>query len=630
MYRLFFLILAYRFLLPAVFLLHQPVLTLPAGDKNWTTEQSLPLSGENLRVFVQGPDGAPVGQLALVILTSIEGQVQEAKTQSGYAEFNHVREGWYDIEIIAPGYERAKERTELIEPGVSRVTVTLRPTSNVHPPTAIPGPPILAPKAKKELGKALEAMRARKLAAARSHLDTVYRLAPGNPDVNYAFGIYCIETNELDRAKEYLEKVVNLDPKHAGALRSLGIVFLFKNTPVEAAAYLKRATESEPTSWRAHALLADASLRLGSVDESVLQAERALELGHGQAEIVQPLLARALAQRGDTERAIEILQTYLRDYPSDTAVIKQLDDLRPLFQVKVTSEAPAANLELRSPPLPALTTSTLFLPSSWLPPDIDEKVPPVESAVACSLDEVTKNAGERVGEFIKNVDRFTATETIMHETINRWGLASSPERLKFDYLVSIEEIRPGLLSVEEFRSRVYSADGFPDGIVNRGLPALLLIFHPYNVDGFDMTCEGLAHWNGALAWQVHFRQRSDRPNKIKSYRLGENGPSYAAALKGRAWIAVDNYQIVRLEMDLVAPLPEIRLVADHVVVEYGPVNFLKHTVEMWLPQTAESYYDWGGHRGHRVHRFTNYLLFSVDDKQRISAPKVEDGSPITQ
>jgi hypothetical protein len=41
---------------------------------------------------------------------------------------------------------------------------------------------------------------------------------------------------------------------------------------------------------------------------------------------------------------------------------------------------------------------------------------------------------------------------------------------------------------------------------------------------------------------------------------------------------------------------------------------------MWLPRTAEVYYDWKGRRVHRQHSFTNYLLFSVGDKQKISVP----------
>jgi hypothetical protein len=108
---------------------------------------------------------------------------------------------------------------------------------------------------------------------------------------------------------------------------------------------------------------------------------------------------------------------------------------------------------------------------------------------------------------------------------------------------------------------------------------------------------------------------------MREYRLGENGPSYPVALRGRAWIAADSYQIVRLETDLVAPVPEIRLFADHTLVEYGPVRFRDRNVELWLPLNAEVYSDWRGRRMHRRHSFSNYLLFSVDEKQHIAPPK---------
>jgi hypothetical protein len=265
---------------------------------------------------------------------------------------------------------------------------------------------------------------------------------------------------------------------------------------------------------------------------------------------------------------------------------------------------------------------SLLPPSTWLPPDVDDRVPPVEPGTACDLKEVLQSAEKRVEEFVRDVDRFTATESIIHQSINKWGLASPPETFKFDYLVSIEQAGPGLLDVEEYRPRAYSSARFPDGVERTGLAALMLIFHPYNAGNFEMACEGLAHSNGGLAWQVHFRQRTDKPNTIRVYRVGEKGTGYSAALKGRAWIDADSFQIVRLETDLVAPLPQIRLAADHAAVEYGPVNFQAGNVAMWLPQTAEFYYDWIGRRGHRIHRYANYLLFSVSDKERISAPKV--------
>ena len=285
-----------------------------------------------------------------------------------------------------------------------------------------------------------------------------------------------MELNESAKAKDHFERTLNLDPKHAGALRSLGIVLLQENKPSEALPYLKRAIEAEPTSWRAHALLAEAALQVGSVDESVLQARRALELGHSQAATVQPLLARALTKHGDAADAIQVLQAYLQSHPSDRAAIKQLENLKIGSQPGAAVEAQLSILELPPADPQALVAATPFVPSSWLPPDIDEKIPPVEPGAACPLDEVVRNTGERVREFVKNVDRFTATETITHETINRWGLTSSAMKFKFNYLVSIGETRPGFLDVEEFRSSTYSADGFPDGILDRGLATQLLVF----------------------------------------------------------------------------------------------------------------------------------------------------------
>ena len=66
-----------------------------------------------------------------------------------------------------------------------------------------PGPPVLAPKAQKEPGKALEALRAGRLDEARTRLDAAYRLAPSHPDVNFLFGVYSSQTNDWPQAQAY-------------------------------------------------------------------------------------------------------------------------------------------------------------------------------------------------------------------------------------------------------------------------------------------------------------------------------------------------------------------------------------------------------------------------------------------
>jgi hypothetical protein len=122
---------------------------------------------------------------------------------------------------------------------------------------------------------------------------------------------------------------------------------------------------------------------------------------------------------------------------------------------------------------------------------------------ACSVDEVVQKAEERILEFVRNVDRFTATESLTHQSINKHGQASAPVGRKFDYLVSIHEVRQGHLGVTEYRNGGFALNEFPGGIVTNGLPALVLIFHPYYAPSYEMT-EGLARSTGF--WRVHFRQ----------------------------------------------------------------------------------------------------------------------------
>jgi Flp pilus assembly protein TadD len=579
----------------------------------------------DLDIYVKGPDGAPLAVMAVVTVASRTGQIcNRGTTTGGNIRFSGLAPGGYTIQVVAAGFQNAVEEFDGRTMGAV-LTIEMRPLPGEEGVALNPSQVVLAPKAQKEVGKVLEALRSKKLTEARSHLNMASRLAPNHPDVNYLFGVYFWMMKDEEKAKSYWTKTLEFDPKHLRALLSLGDALIREKRLADAESYVKRGVEADPSSWRAHGILADIYLKRHSPEEAIKQAEHALELGHGRAASIQPLLARALVEGGNAERARRVLQEYIQEHPTDAAARKQLENLLGPTEPAAHS-GDASTIDAKR----ATETEALIdlpLPSNWLPSDVDEKVPPVEPGAACILEQVVESAGKRMQEFIGHVDQFTATESLVHSSINKFGLPSSPETRKFDYIVSIEESRPGFLSVEEYRGSHSGQNEFPDGVATNGLPALALIFHPYNAKNFDMSCEGLGRWSGGLAWQIHFRQRADRPNTMRAYRLGVNGPSYPVALRGRAWIAADSYQIVRLETDLVASIPEIRLYADHTAIEYGPVRFRNRDLEMWLPQSAEVYYDWRGRRSHRRHSFSNYFLFSVDEKQKISVPKVDTETP---
>jgi hypothetical protein len=307
------------------------------------------------------------------------------------------------------------------------------------------------------------------------------------------------------------------------------------------------------------------------------------------------------------------------DDSGDLGSKKRLDGLNepPDLRPPVSANAEAGE---RQPPTATASPASQPHNSHWPPPDVDENVPPVEPNSTCNVEEVLQKAGARIQEFVANLDRFTATESLLQETINRSGEVSGTQKREYDYLVSIQEIRPGILGVQEYLSSGSTPVDTPGGFTTKGLSALVLIFHPYDSETFSMKCEGLAALNGQRTWQIYFRQRADKPNRIRAYRIGANGPSHSIALKGRAWFDADTYQIVRLEADLIDAYPDIQLTVDHTAVEYGPVHFSSRGVDMWLPQTAELYSDFRGKRIHQRESFSNYLLFAVDDKQKVSLP----------
>jgi hypothetical protein len=283
------------------------------------------------------------------------------------------------------------------------------------------------------------------------------------------------------------------------------------------------------------------------------------------------------------------------------------DSIVSVALMDIPDEAIASMSELRTPN------------DTWIPEDIDHAVPPVDSGSACSLPVVLDRAGQKIVELVHNVDRFTATEILMHQPVDHLGNLGPTISTQFSYLVSYTEDSAGSLHVEELRNGSLFLDLFPDHIATIGTPSLVLIFHPRYAGNFNMECEGLGQWHGEPAWQVRFEQRADRPNVISSFTV--NRETYKVSLRGRAWILANSYQVARLETDLGKSIPEIRLRLDHQSIEYRPVKSSTNNLQLWLPSSTELFMDFHGHRFYRKHIFTDFKIFSVDSDYKITAPK---------
>jgi len=255
----------------------------------------------------------------------------------------------------------------------------------------------------------------------------------------------------------------------------------------------------------------------------------------------------------------------------------------------------------------------------WRPHELEENIPEVDAAVPCPMQEILQGVSQRMREFISTLEKFTATENVEHYAVTLAGVRKGPETRNFVYVVVVTQEKGGRFFIEEFRNGSTDVEQFPAHIATQGLPAIALIFHPYLATDFDFRCEGLGQWEGREAWQIHFVQRADRPVRIRSYYVGVH--IYRVQLEGRAWIDPGNHQVVHLESELAAPVPEIDLKSEHLMIDYKPVEFHSTGQKIWLPQTAELYVDKQGKRYYRRHTFTDFKLFNVETAQSLQAPK---------
>jgi tetratricopeptide (TPR) repeat protein len=610
-----------------------------------------PLKGAadgTITVYIRDEWGAPVTVTPQIRLT-VSGVGTTApspaqRTGDGWV-FSDLGPGQeYQVEVKADGYQTAYERTTLppLDHASSDVLVFLKPLVQKSSPISPGGQYILAPRAEKEVQRGLKDLRSRKFASAQKHLERALQMAPGNPYVNYVMGMIDLVSKQVAQAKPYLEKSVSIDPKQPPSLLALGTVRLQLNDYGGAIQVLEHDVQLDPTSWKAEWMLADAYLKQRNYEKAQEYAERALETGKQFAARVALLLGQAQAGLGERDEAANTFEDYLKLHPDDpdAAKIRSFADAlkKPAaptpVPVSARADAPRANSNnipssMPSGPVSVSASATpVDLPprENWAPPDIDAAKPFIIFGAACSLPKILHEVGNTAEQFVTSLEQFSAVEDYQSVEIKRNEQLESPEMRRYSYLVTVEAPRPHVIELHEIRNGSSGRRDMPGILVDTGAPALALAFHPVYRDDFVWTCEGLGEWKDKTTWVVHFEQRKDRPTSLlAAYETPSQ--QYALPLKGRAWITQNGGHVVHLETDLVHPMAEIGLTRQHFSIDYEPVSFKTHNVQLWLPEDVDVYYQYQGRYIHNYHHYSDFKLFWVETSQKIGGPKQTDRQP---
>ena len=298
--------------------------------------------GTGGRFVIQGTVIFPSGQrvdrpLKVRLATPTRGELITMTDTNGRFLFYRLTPGSYTIIIDADeNYEAVNERTNIIQAGRSMgsteetipIQIRLkRKASDAIRPEVVHADLANVPKPAVDLYNT-----ALKLAQDGKNKDAVSKLneaVKAHPDFMLAFnelGVQYQKMGELDKANEALESALKISPNNFAPLVNHGIVLVRLKRYAEAEADLRAALRENDKSPIAHYYLGRALAYLGQFDEAEKELTTAVTLGGDQMKEAHRYLGAIYHARGDTERAIAQLETYLRIAPKadDASAVRDL------------------------------------------------------------------------------------------------------------------------------------------------------------------------------------------------------------------------------------------------------------------------------------------------------------------
>ncbi len=302
-----------------VFFIFETVSSSTAAQDRPADQAGIRGNRAELSITIKEGSSQLIGPLVTVKLYYLGTPVGQMTTSKGRAVFILNRLGDYTIAAEAVGYRTAQKEISIRVAVEAEEEIILQRDSS---PEALGSSahPLLAPKAKEAVDKALQALSDNKLDQAEKSLDEAAKLAPNHPDVLYLQGVVFLRRNQPEKAQSVLEKVTQIDSKNAHAFSALGMAFVNESRYDLAIGPLQQASQLDPASWDTHYTLAKALYHQEQFDDALKESQLAVAQSHGAEPAIELLLAQAQTAVGKYEDSAETLRNFLKNHPKDKGV----------------------------------------------------------------------------------------------------------------------------------------------------------------------------------------------------------------------------------------------------------------------------------------------------------------------
>jgi Tfp pilus assembly protein PilF len=241
--------------------------------------------------------------------------IAQSSASNGRVFFSPHGRGDFSILVEASGYKNAQRDLTVSTGGKVEIDIVLQSVSGES--TEPPGKPVLAPKARDAVVKALKALGDGKLEEAQKSMSEAMKLAPGHPEVLYVQGMVYLKQGKWAEAQTVLEKSAQLDGNQARVLSALGMTLCNQQKYQEAIPPLEKSLQLEPagnleTDWS----LARSYYHVGQYEQALKMTEQARAASHDSPPQLELLLAQCLTAVGRYEDSAQVLRQYLERNPN--------------------------------------------------------------------------------------------------------------------------------------------------------------------------------------------------------------------------------------------------------------------------------------------------------------------------
>jgi tetratricopeptide (TPR) repeat protein len=301
--------------------------------------------GTGGRFVIQGTIIFPSGQrvdrpMKVRLATPTRGELITMTDTNGRFQFYRLTSGSYTIVIDGDeNYEAVNEQTNIIQGGrgfgaagsteeVIPIQIRLkRKAGDAIRPEVVHADLANIPKPAVDLY--YNALKLAQDGKNKAAIDKLNEAIKAHAEFMLAFnelGVQYQKIGELDKANEALESALKISPTNFAPLVNHGIVLVRMKKYAEAEIDLRAALRENDKSAVAHFYLGRALAYLGQFDEAEKELNLAITLGGEQMKEAHRYLGAIYHARGDDEKAIAQLETYLRIAPKaeDAGAVRDL------------------------------------------------------------------------------------------------------------------------------------------------------------------------------------------------------------------------------------------------------------------------------------------------------------------